>query len=120
MAAVPDRNSASCSRMLVAVAAASPDTISRPPTNRANVLVSVVINQQRPAVLALKSGDPSAIRSIITAVLILVSPHARNGIQSAGSAGVVGQRPSGPKSGASTMPCRDAISQKTEEHTSEL
>src|SRR6266852_9572530 len=79
MAAVPDRNSASCPRMLVAVAAASPDTISLPPTNKANVLVSVVINQQRPAVLALKSGEGSAIRSIITAVFILVSLYARNG-----------------------------------------
>src|SRR6266849_10684347 len=79
MAAVPDRNNASCPRMLVAVAAASPDTISLPPTNKANVLVSVVINQQRPAVLALKSGEGSAIRSIITAVFILVSLYARNG-----------------------------------------
>jgi hypothetical protein len=57
--------------MLAAVAAASPDTINLPPMNMAIPPVRKVINQKNPAVLALKRGDVSAIRSIITAELIL-------------------------------------------------
>jgi hypothetical protein len=62
--------------MLAAVAVASPDTAKLPPTNMANPPVRKVINQKNPAVLALKSGDGSAIGSIITDELILVSPYA--------------------------------------------
>jgi hypothetical protein len=40
----------------------------------ANPPVKNVINQKNPAVLALKCGDVSAIRSIITAELILIFP----------------------------------------------
>jgi tRNA threonylcarbamoyladenosine modification (KEOPS) complex Pcc1 subunit len=35
----------------------------------------MVINQEKPAVLAVKRGDASALRSTITAVLMLVSPY---------------------------------------------
>src|SRR5256712_11981568 len=75
LAAVPSRNSASCARMLAAVAAASPDTTSLPPTIAANVLVSIVINQKTPAALALTRGDASAIRSVIADALMFVPPH---------------------------------------------
>jgi hypothetical protein len=64
--------------MLAAVAAASPDTTNLPPTNMANPPIRKVINQKNPAVLALTRGDVSAIRSIIIAELILVSPYARD------------------------------------------
>src|ERR1700694_2985550 len=80
----PSRSEDSCARTLAAVAAASPDTTSLPPTNMANAPVRKVISQKNPAILALKRGDASAIRSVITAVLILVSPYARDCIDSAG------------------------------------
>src|ERR1700752_5109008 len=69
IAVVPDRNRASCARRLAAVAPASPDTTSLRPTNMANVLVRMVINQQKPAILAVKSGDVSAIRCVMARVL---------------------------------------------------
>jgi hypothetical protein len=61
--------------MLAAVAAASPDTTNRLPARKANMPVSMVINQKNPAALALKSGDVSAIGSVITAVFTLVPPY---------------------------------------------
>src|SRR2546428_2514107 len=75
LAAVPSRNSACSARMLAAVAEASPDTTSLPPTIAANVLVRIVINQKTPAALALTRGDASAIRSVIADALMLVPPH---------------------------------------------
>jgi len=37
----------------------------------------MMIKYKTPAILALKCGDASAIRSVLTAVLILVSDHQR-------------------------------------------
>src|SRR5437870_2531847 len=70
--ATPSRNEGSCARMLAAVATASPGTTNLPPTNMANPPVRKVINQKNPAVLALKRGDVSAIRPIVTAELMLI------------------------------------------------
>jgi hypothetical protein len=64
--------------MLVAVAPVSPLTISLPRTkNSANDAATMTIKYKRPAILALKRGDASAIRSIIGTVPILASDDQR-------------------------------------------
>src|SRR5437870_5682540 len=63
--------------MLAAVAAASPGTTGLPPANMANAPVSMVINQKKPAILALERGDASANRSVVTVVLIRCPLYAR-------------------------------------------
>src|SRR5258708_34902203 len=70
----PNQNRRSCPRILAAGAAALPETISLPRTNtwpNADVMPSSI--SKTPATLALKRGDASAIRSIISS-----TPHGRD------------------------------------------
>src|SRR6266849_6314300 len=69
------RYNGSCARMLVAVAPASPPTTSLPRTkNSANEAAKMMIKYKTPAILALRRGEASRIRSIITPVFVVVSP----------------------------------------------
>ncbi len=52
-----------CARMLVAVAAASPATMSPRRANPASTPASVIRRYARPAILAVKPGDLAAKRS---------------------------------------------------------
>jgi hypothetical protein len=58
--------------MLTAVAAASLETIRASPTYIPNIPASMIINQQAPVALALKSGDAPAIGLFISTALIFV------------------------------------------------
>jgi hypothetical protein len=59
---------------LVAVAAASPETISPLMKNAPNTAVRKKSKYTTPVILALERGDTSGLFSVVTAVLMLVSP----------------------------------------------
>src|SRR4051812_1842749 len=50
--------------ILAAVVAASPSTMNLPPATKANMPVSIVMSQKKPAALALKRAEPSALALI--------------------------------------------------------
>src|SRR5262245_14094250 len=62
----PRRNRDSCARMLAAVAVASADTIRLRATRNPTKPVTMVISQEKPAALALKTGDAAVVLSFIS------------------------------------------------------
>src|SRR6516164_9356871 len=72
-----------CARMLLTVAAASPDTVTASRTKiSAKMPVPMTIRYNTPAILACRLGDGSVFQSVITAVLILFPPSRSYGIKS--------------------------------------
>src|SRR5919109_2141119 len=65
-AAIPRRNCRWDSRSFAAVAAASPRTITPLRTLSANTPVTVVIKYRMPAILALRRGEASKSRSVMS------------------------------------------------------
>src|SRR5689334_16020650 len=67
------RKSVSFAKMFVAVASASPGATSVPCTEKtATTPVTILSKYKAPAILAVKRGDPSAIRSVENAELMRV------------------------------------------------
>ena len=75
-AANPRRNNDSFARMFLAVAAASLATISGDPAMKPPMPATMQSNHKPPATLAIKSGDASPIRSVISEALIFIPLYA--------------------------------------------
>src|SRR5207245_2777794 len=80
--------------------------LDRPPRNMAHMPVSMVINQNPPAALALKRGDASAIRSIILAALMSIPPRASSEFLASLSGPTLRMRRNGRTPGATTRNLR--------------